>query len=79
MTRSRIEYRVIHDLGRQYAAPMTFQDKDDALNVIEGQRRLAKSIGQEHLADGWHLEKRTITEWQKDTDWLRTALGDTDD
>ena len=71
MTRSRIEYRVIHDLGRQYAAPMVFQDKDDALNVIEGQRRMARAFGQAHLADGWHLEKRTITEWQKDTDWKR--------
>ena len=73
MTRSRTEYRVTHDLGRQFAAPMIFQDKDDALNALEGQRRIAKSIGRTHLADGWQLEKRTITEWQNDAEWKRDA------
>ena len=52
---------------------MIFQDKDDALNALEGQRRIAKSIGRTHLADGWQLEKRTITEWQNDAEWKRDA------
>lgn len=60
------EYRVIHELGPQYAVPAMFTDRHQAEDMVKNQRDLAEKIGMGHTADGWYIESRTITAWRKD-------------
>ena len=60
------EYRVIHELGPQYAAPAVFADRHQAEGMVKMQRVLAEKLGMGHTADGWYIESRTITNWQRE-------------
>ena len=60
------EYRVIHELGPQYAVPALLPDRHQAEEMVKMQREIAENLGMGHTADGWYIESRTITAWRKD-------------
>ena len=60
------EYRLIHELGRQFATPTIFVRREDAMEALESQREISKQIGREDLRKGWRVESRTVTEWERE-------------
>ena len=62
----KTEYRLIHELGRQFATPAIFVRREDAMETLEAQRKLSKKIGREDLGKGWRVESRTVTEWERE-------------
>ena len=64
--KKKTEYRLIHELGRQFATPMIFVRREDAMEALEGQREFSKKIGQEDVGKGWRVESRTVTEWERE-------------
>lgn len=62
------EYRIVHDLGPSFAAPIRVPDLELAKREVDHIRELSKKIhvDKADIANGWQIESRIVTEWEKE-------------
>lgn len=60
------EYRIVHELGPQFAKPMGFPDKGEAEQMIARKRQIGQMLGSEEIGSGWFLESRTVSDWERE-------------
>lgn len=63
------EYRIVHELGPRFAAPIRFDDLDLAKREFENIREVSKTIHADDssIANGWRIESRIVTEWETES------------
>lgn len=59
------QYRVAHELGSQFAVPAYFDTHEEAREFVERQRAFTRKISSETISEGWRIEFRVVTQWEK--------------